>query len=171
MLSAPTVDELATFSGRPAGSYGGFATEALAQATLLFSLVTKLGDYPADPDLTKLAKNAIMQMADRLVLEQPYQAMTASPFSSENLGGYSYSKSATFKTARDGGDTGLVWWELAVDELSQVDRSIVASASYSVFDRDEAIVHVEGGGGFITGPGDPRELDAPYWVNAETPRG
>ena len=62
MLTPPLETDLATFTGRPAGSFGAFAAEALEQAALLFSIVTKRTGYPEDPDLAKLARYAIMEM-------------------------------------------------------------------------------------------------------------
>lgn len=144
MLSAPTVADLATFTGRAQPSFGTFAAQALAQATLLFSVVTKLSDYPADADLAQLAKNAIMEMADRLYLEQPNAQVKASPFQSETIGSYSYSKGSTFHKAKEGEHTGLFWWDLAIDELRVSDSGFLASGSiktdnglYVATDTDE----------------------------------
>src|SRR3954470_21512168 len=116
MLSAPTRIELAVFTGRSVNTYPPFADEALAQAALLFSIVTKLTAYPADPDLLKLAKYAIMEMADRLILEQPYASIKSGPFQTETIGSYSYSKvTQTSRTAQQGLKTGLFWWDVAID--------------------------------------------------------
>lgn len=121
MLPVPTVADLATFTGRPQAVLGAFAPEALAQATLLFQFSTKLTALPTDPDRALLAQNAILEMADRLLLEQPYQAISHKPFQSETIGAYTYSKStatALSLKANQGIGTGLFWWDLAVGELS-----------------------------------------------------
>lgn len=132
MLPVPTIADLAAFTGRAEGSFSAFAPEALTQATLLFSVVTKLTEYPEDADSRKLAEYAILEMADRLLLEQPNAQILASPYQSETIGGYSYSKSSTAIKARTGQVTGLFWWDLAVDELRVVGTSDVASGSIRV---------------------------------------
>ncbi len=171
MLSAPTTAELATFTGRAESSFGPYASTALAQATLLFALVTKLDTYPDDPNLALLAKYAIMQMADQLVLEQPYQAVKASPMASETIGSYSYTKSQTWQKVTAGASSGLTWWELAIDQLAQGDTSMVASGSYSAFERDDHVVQDPAGdGGYILGPADLITHEG-TWVSAENPKG
>jgi hypothetical protein len=138
VLPVPTLDYLAQFTGRSLASYSAYAEQALAQAALMFSTVTKLTDLPEDPDQQQLAINGILQMADRLYLEQPYATAKATPYTSESIGSYSYSKgySATTAKAAKGELTGLFWWDLAVEELSQVQRSLVTSGSVGVFDHD-----------------------------------
>jgi hypothetical protein len=140
VLPVPTLDYLAQFTGRDASTYSAFAEQALEQATLMFSTVTKLTDLPADPDQQQLAINGILQMAERLYLEQPYAAIKASPFNSEEIGSYSYNKgynsSVSLKGAVAGELTGLFWWDLAVEELSQVSRSLVGGGSIGVFQHE-----------------------------------
>jgi hypothetical protein len=142
MLPVPTLDYLAQFSGRGVDTYTPYAEQALAQATLMFSTVTKLEEFPTDPDLMQLAINGILQMADRLYLEQPWATAKANPYNSETIGSYSYSKGVTSismtagRAALHGDLTGLFWWDLAVEELSQVERSVITSGSVRVFDHD-----------------------------------
>ncbi len=162
MLAAPTVADLAAFTGRDEASFGPYAGTALAQSALLFSLVTRLSEYPTDPDRALLARYAIMQMADRLVLEQPHQVTMASPFASETIGSYSYSKSSSYIKASSGGETGLSWWDLALDMLTAAGAGLVGSGSLSCFDRDELIQD-----GVIYGPGELTPAP-PVWVNANT---
>lgn len=121
MLPVPTKDDLAEFTGQPLTWFPPFTDEALVQATLLFTIVTGLTDYPADPDMAQLAENAILEMAYRLILEQPYYTVAAGPFQSETIGSYSYSKNVgSAKTALHG-KVGMFWWDLAVDELAVSD--------------------------------------------------
>ncbi len=134
MLPVPTVSYLATFTGRDEASFTTFADQALIQSTLLFSTVTKLQDYPADEDQELLAINAILEMADRLYLDQPHASVKASPFQSETIASYSYSKTSAASKAREGVHTGLFWWDLAVDELTRAERSLVASGSVAAFE-------------------------------------
>lgn len=146
MLTVPTTDELATFTGRPVGSFTGFATQALLQATLMFTVLTKLTDYPDDPDMAQLAKNAIMEMADRLQLEQPFQSIAAGPFQSETIGSYSYSRiTATSTKASQGLKTGLFWWDLAISELSIASQNVAEHGSIHVLPDG---IHVRADGSF-----------------------
>lgn len=136
MLPVPTLADLALFSGRPETSYSPFADQALMQATLMFSVVTELPDWPADPDLKQIAINAILEMADRLILEQPFQGVKASPFQSESIGSYSYSRNFSMakvtSAAADKVGIGLFWWDTAVDLLAQKDVLLTASGSIAV---------------------------------------
>ena len=130
MLPAPTQSDLETFTGRPAATFGTFADQALAQATLMLTLVTGLTALPDDPDLAQLAKNAIMELADRLLLEQPFQSIKAGPFQTETIGSYSYSRvTPTATKVQQGIKTGLLWWDLAVDLLSQPGSTVIANGS------------------------------------------
>lgn len=155
MLPVPTVEELADFSGRPADSYGDFAASALRQATLLFAMLTRLTALPTDPDQAQLALFAILQMADRLYLEQPAAEVKASPFQSETIGSYSYSKSAqlAISTAESGKPTGLYWWDLALLLLTLPGQSKVAYGSIHTFDSD-IVVDSDTGQRYLIGPAD-----------------
>lgn len=133
MLTAPTLDELVTFTGRPTATFGAFAAEALAQATLMFSIVTKLTGYPDDPDLLQLAKNAILEMADRLLLEQPFAEVSVRPFQTETIGNYSYSRAtATVASVANGFKTGLFWWDIALEQLTIAGATSIAHGSIAV---------------------------------------
>jgi hypothetical protein len=133
VLTAPTVSELATFSGRSVSMFGDFAPQALAQASLMFSIVTKLSAYPDDPDMAQLARNAILEMADRLLLEQPFAEAVVRPFQSETIGNYSYSRTTTTSgKVQNGLKTGLFWWDIAVDELTVAGVAVTASGSIRV---------------------------------------
>lgn len=133
MLPVPTRAELAVFTGRLFNTFPVYADQALAQATLMLSIVTKLTAYPDDPDLTQLAKYAILEMADRLILEQPYQSIKSGPFQTETIGSYSYSKvTPTSRNASQGIKTGLFWWDLAIDELSVPGSSDIGHGSIAV---------------------------------------
>lgn len=165
-LTAPTVSELATFTGRAESTFTTFASQALAQAALLFTIVTKLDAYPDEDDYEQLARNAILEMADRIYLEQPHATTYASPFASETIGSYSYTKTSIVQRAREGLDTGLFWWELAVDELAQIDRSLVTSGSVSGLDRD-LYVNADTGDKVVISPGELEPSGFPFYVNAE----
>src|SRR3954462_13829194 len=110
MLPAQIKDERALFPARSVASFSAFADEALSQASLMFSIVTGLQAYPDDQDLEQLARNAIMELADRLLLEQPYAELVPRPFQSETIGSYNYGRStATTAKIQNGQKTGLFW--------------------------------------------------------------
>lgn len=109
---------LANFTGRPVESYPEPYTSAsvFPQATLLF----KMGTCIADPALLsteeqQLIDFAILSMSDAIVLAAPYAEALASPFSSESIGSYSYSKAAS--AVQQGDATGIMWFDTAVDRL------------------------------------------------------
>ena len=167
MLPAPTLAYLAQFTGRAESSFTAFADQALVQATLLFSVITKRTEYPDDADAAQLAINAICEMADRIYLEQPYQAAKATPYTAETIGSYSYAKGSYAAKAKDGQRTGLFWWDLAIDELSLAERSIVASGSLSAMERDH--VYTDGDGNrYVVGPAETGDSVTIGFYNAET---
>jgi hypothetical protein len=133
-LTPPTVADLANFTGRASSSFGDFATEALTQATLLFYLATDLDNYPTDINLANLAKYGILDMADSLYLSQPYKESTASPFQSETIGSYSYSRLTS--SVKKGNATGVTWFDLAVSKLRASASGIGASGSIEGMELD-----------------------------------
>ncbi len=169
MLSAPTTEDLATFTGRAESTFTPFADQALLQATVLFGATTNLAEYPEDPQLRQVAEFAILEMANRLYLEQPFAVSKASPFASETIGSYSYSKGSTFSTQTKGSSrtpTGLYWWDLAVELLTAAGEGEVISGSVGGFEHDLG-VNAEGRRG-IVGPADNLEADGYAWINAES---
>ncbi len=157
MLPVPTLSEMASFTGRPEAALGDFAPQALMQATLMFSILTKLEAYPASADLTLLAKYAIMEMADRLLLEQPYAETRSGPFQTETIGSYSYSKiTATSKLASQGLKTGLFFWDTALDELMEKGASGLTHGSVKVM--NEEIVFFEDGPALLNRPAIEAEI-------------
>ncbi len=133
-LAPPTVANLAAFTGRPSNAFSDYAIEALAQSTLLFYLATELEQYPDDINLSMLARNGIMDMADRIYLSQPFREATASPYQSETIGSYSYSK--TVAAVKKGESTGVMWFDLAVSKLKGGGASISASGSIEGMEWD-----------------------------------
>jgi hypothetical protein len=133
-IAPPQVAELATFTGRSSSSFGDYATEALTQATLLLVLATGLSDYPTDPNMAQLAKYGILDMADSIYLSQPYKETTSSPFQSESIGSYSYSKMT--KSVKRGQSTGVTWFDLAVGKLRIAGSGIGASGSIEGMEWD-----------------------------------
>ena len=132
--------DLATYSGRPLASFKNYAEEALSQALLLFKMGTCLATLPTDEDQAQLAKYAILAMADTMYLSQQYAKAKASPFSSESIGSYSYSKSA--QQVQKGEKTGVMWFDLAIEQLSVCGEGddIPFSGGIEVFEHDARFV-------------------------------
>lgn len=133
-LAPPTVADLATFTGRASNTFGVFAPEALTQAALLFYFATGLEEYPEDFQLASLAKYGILDMADKIYLSQPYKQATTSPFQSETIGSYSYSKLT--KSVSKGDSTGVTWFDLAVNKLRAGGTGIGSSGSIEGMEWD-----------------------------------
>lgn len=112
-----SASDLSEFSGRDISLYPvAYSETALSQARLLFKIGTCLAALPDDEDQYQLALNAILDMAEWAVLSQPYGAAKASPFTSESIGSYSYSKAVDSVRLKE--NTGRFWFDLAVRELS-----------------------------------------------------
>lgn len=123
MAEYPTLSfvDLAQSTGLPIGNYDPqFSAIAISQATLLFKIATCLTALPAEDTVQyELAKAAIIALANQIVMSQPYQQTLASPFTSESIGSYSYSKMAQQIQSKE--RTGVMWFDLAVSELSVCD--------------------------------------------------
>lgn len=152
-----TKTDLSTFSGRPEASYTDYATQAILQATLLFKIGTCLNALPDDEQSIQLAKMGISAMADSVFLSQQYQGVAASPFSSESIGSYSYSKAA--KAVAAGADTGIMWFDLARRQLSvcDADDGIPTHGGISMSMGDGMYYsNPSSGSGFFLSPADIR---------------
>jgi hypothetical protein len=130
MLSAPSTADLADFTGTDVSEYSAFAGQALAQATLLFELASGLTEYPTDAAQYALAINGICEMADKIYSSQPYAQALNSPFQSESIGSYSYSKAQ--KALSRGDLTGVAWFDLALQRLAV--RPLVEASASTLFE-------------------------------------
>lgn len=140
-ISVPSVEQLADFSGRPLYSFGPFAVQALTQATLLMTIMTELNDLPEDPNMQQLMLNGILDYALVTFLDQPFQAIKANPFQSQTIGSTSYSKPVIYMrgnaaaNALKGEQTGIVWFDLAVQQLAlRTQRGGVFGSATQLFD-------------------------------------
>lgn len=137
--AAYTREMLATFTGRPVASFPQAFVEnsAIPQALLLFKLGTCLASPDAlTTDQKQLVDFAILSMADAIHLTAPYQAAKANPFNSESIGSYSYSKTA--QAVQSGLETGIMWFDMAIDQLSVCDSlsGSFAQGGIEVFEND-----------------------------------
>jgi hypothetical protein len=136
-----SVQDLATAVMRPSSSFNPATTPtAIAQALLLFKIATCLAAPPEGEIENELVDMAVLHMADAISLSSEYAAASASPFSSESIGSYSYSKAA--KAVSKGETTGIMWFDLAVGKLGVCDdtSSIPMGGGIEVFERDAAFV-------------------------------
>lgn len=152
MADYPTLSfvDISQFSGRSVDEYDPtYSGTALAQATLLFKVATCLTALPDDEVNYELAKAAILAMAEQFVLSQPYAKTVASPFSSETIGSYSYSKAAQHIAA--GQDTGVLWFDLAVSRLGVCDEvdNAFGYGGIEIMEHDATYIKGQGGGGNI----------------------
>lgn len=152
-----TADDLAAVTGNLKESYPPFATEALLQATLLFKMGTCLSDFPTGELDSQLARYAILHMADAIVQVQPHQEALYSPFSSETIGSYSYSKLQ--RAAQAGLPTGVSWFDMAIEQLSVCASEDVMSSGTEIFEHD---------GVFGPGTGSNNRLYGPTLIDNET---
>ena len=130
--------DLADFTGRPVASFPVTYTtnSALPQALLLFKLGTCIASPDAlSPEEQQLVDFAVLSMADAIGLASKYATVVAAPFNSESIGSYSYSKAARAVQNRE--DTGVVWFDMAVRQLSVCDLQdgISMTGGIEVFER------------------------------------
>lgn len=151
-----TKQDLADFTGRNIASFPTFVTNsALPQAILLFKIGTCLASLDdLTEDQLELAKFGILSMADAIHLSQPYALAVASPFNSESIGSYSYSKVA--KAVAKSETTGIMWFDMALDQLSVCDDlvGVLMGGGIEVFEHDATFVHGEGGNSRMLSPQD-----------------
>jgi len=162
-----TVTDLSNFSGRAVSEYTAFASTAIAQASLLFQIASGLDSMPSDQPQLSTANNGILSMADALYLTQPYQAAINSPFQSESIGSYSYSKAQASVTA--GIPTGVGWFDLAVQTLGDNTRKpSVSSEARTLFEND-SVWYDTNGRLVVTGPSNFHQQDVPFsWSSDAT---
>lgn len=149
-----TKEDLKAFSGRPVASYTDYADTAISQALLLFKIGTCLAALPEDETKQELAVMGVMAMADSIYLAQEFQKQAASPFSSESIGSYSYSKAA--RAVAGGAATGIMWFDLAVSQLGQCVQSdgIPTGGGIQVFETDGVFAQGKNGNSALLGPAD-----------------
>lgn len=153
MAEYPTYagSDVATFSGEDIDDYTDYIDQAIKQATLLFKIGTCLAAFPDDPISAEIAENAILAMADAINGVQPFQKVLRTPFSSETIGSYSYSKLSSAVSA--GLPTGVSWFDVAVQKLSVCDQNLglPTSGGTNVFEEDK---QAHGNYGVYNGPAD-----------------
>lgn len=105
--------------------------DMMVQATDAFWVFTGLSDYPDDPRAARIARYAIMELTSWLLSQHENRAEINSPFSSERIGSYSYSK---MQRAKEDFSSGLYWLDLFFRWLSGNETaSQVSVSSENVF--------------------------------------
>lgn len=117
-LTVPKVDRLALHLRVEDISEAGFeeewAQDALVESTDLMSMATDLEEDP-DGDLAqRVMTRGIVSMAHYLLVNFDDREAQFSPFSSERIGSYSYSKQQARAAAASGAETGVASFDQAV---------------------------------------------------------
>lgn len=147
-----TATDVAGATGEDVSSYTAFINSALDQAMLLFGIGTCLPDdqWPDDPRKAKIARYAVLFMADAIFWAQPWQKVLRNPFNSETIGSYSYSKLSSAVSA--GLPTGVSWFDVGVAQLSVCD--LAYGPMHGGWNVHEDHKEANGGYGVFLGPGD-----------------
>ena len=170
MIWDPNVDDLAAFTGEVGASYEPFVQSALTQATVLYEFAACPAELPAaDTKEGQLVRNAILAMADALYLGRGYRAAKATPFQSESIGSYSYSKAQ--QAVSNNLPTGVGWFDMAVEYLGAcaTSKGTVIGSAKTFFEDDIAWhTHLDGRV-HLLGPEDLASPTPPGWY-VSTPR-
>lgn len=138
-----TVQDLANFATQPVELFDPtYANTHITQASLLLRLATCLTEPPSDPTLLELFKNAVLDMALKLDITAKYREAKYSPFATETIGSYSYG--IALAKIKEGEDTGVMWFDLAVAQMGVCDfmggSGVASSGGIEVFEHDGSFV-------------------------------
>lgn len=137
-----TITDLSEFTGEPVAYYTNSANTAIVQASLLFRIATCLDSLPDNSTLAELAKNAILAMAESIYESAKYKSVKFKPFSSETIGSYSYSISLS--KIQSGEATGVMWFDLAVEQMGVCElipgNGAHSSGGIEVFEHDGTFI-------------------------------
>lgn len=137
----PTFQQLEQFSGQDIAALyqdQSFASVAILQSADWFFLATGMAGWPTSGFEQRLVSNAILAMAQAIYLAQPFKNVLASPFSSEKIGNYSYTKLAGIIAG--GMPTGLSWFDQAVQYF--IGTNVAESSSTRGMEEDDIWVTV-----------------------------
>jgi hypothetical protein len=114
-LTVPPIDDLATFQNveeveDPRGEM------ALQQATDLMAIATGLSEDPTDPIGLRMMSWGILDMSWKILVGFDNREESYTPYSSERIGSYSYSK--MLQQAQQGEATGVEFFDSAVAYLT-----------------------------------------------------
>ena len=144
-LSPPSIDEYESFVHGEMPEDDEWAEAALQQAADLFWLATSLTEYPPDAQSVRMIKYAMMEMAQYLLVQDDNKTEIFSPYNSERIGSYSYSKlaRADSKIQRNI-PLGLFWWDKAVNMFATANLAAIWSVSEKVIPQPYEAHEAEG---------------------------
>lgn len=120
-------DETAVFTGPQ-------KVQAIDQASVLLWMATKVDAFTGDETLDKIIRWAVLDMAWSLLVKTENKTAMNSPFSSERIGSYSYSKA--LRQVQAGQGTGVEWFDVAVSLfLGEAGEGAVWVATEHVFEQ------------------------------------
>lgn len=171
-LTVPDLDDLKLFSGQdwPTDEHE-YVENVLFQATDVIWVFTGFNDDPSDARTNRIVQYAIMDLSLWLMTQAAHRDEINSPFSSERIGSYSYSK---MQGAQKGEDTGIYWVDMlfrllrAPSEeysLSWVDSERVFNPTGETFEEMET--KRTGSDGWPIAPETPVHL--PTYIDGGTP--
>ena len=101
---------------------------AFQQAADLFYVATGVSTDPTDEYALRILKWGLMDMAFKILITRENQTEINSPYSSETIGSYSYTKQA-LAAIQQGLLTGVQWFDIAVGLLNGLVGNSVSSVS------------------------------------------
>lgn len=130
--------------------------QSLVQSTFLAGVLSGcFNECPTEEPCAQMFKYAVFDMARWIGLTQQWTAVLASPYQSETIGGYTYSKA--MKTSLLQGwqtgrwNTGVFWFDLFLYECS-CGPGNVSSDAITVFEHDSVYVETGTGRRWVLGP-------------------
>lgn len=135
-LTVPSIADLALFQGVNEVT-DLRAYNMLQQATDLMAMNVGFTEDPVDDEIgLRFLKNGILDMAWKLLVALDNREELYTPYTSERIGSYSYSKMV--QAATRGEETGVPFFDTAVQYFANgsVDGSIMGVDSEPVFNAD-----------------------------------
>lgn len=130
-LTPPTPDEYGQFlNSEIPETDTEFIEDVLVRATDAFWVFTGITSTPDDPQVARLVRYAILDLSAWLVTQSENRDEINSPFSSERIGSYSYSKMVA---AKEDGTSGIYWLDLFFQYLRGASSEYMVASSSSEF--------------------------------------
>lgn len=131
-LVIPTIDDLLDYMQEDDDDVvGEWGDQLLRQAADLFIVATSVTDEPTDTFSVRMKNNAICSLAHWLLVTNDDRDAQYSPFTSERIGSYSYSKAMQSVTSRQ--PVGVLWFDTAVQWFISQQDELEWSTSENVF--------------------------------------
>lgn len=133
-LVSPTVDDLLSFMQEDEDDVvDEWGDQILQQATDLFIIATGVTEEPTDAFAVRLKNNGICSLAHWMLVTNDDRDAQYSPFTSERIGSYSYSKAMQAVSVHQ--PVGVLWFDTAVAWFTNLDpeNGLAWSSSEDVF--------------------------------------